>query len=136
MPMYNSVCPACGAVHTYLRTVGERHSTPVCHCATVTELRVLRAPATVIKNFDAFRSTVDGSIVSGDRSLREHNARNGVVPLQDVYSAEELRADTILARQSAAKATSVDDNMAADLYAAAQQVAAGYKPNVEVCDDD
>lgn len=137
MPLYNSACPACGAVHTYIRTVNARHQTPVCDCAGVkTELRVLRAPGTVIRNFDAFRSTVDGTVISGDRALREHNARNGVVSLHDVYSDSELSADRILSRQNESKASSVDDNLAADLYAAAQQVAAGYKPNVEVCDDE
>lgn len=30
-------------------------------------------------SFDAFRSPVDGSVITGDRSLREHNARNNVV---------------------------------------------------------
>ena len=33
------------------------------------------------KAFDAFRSPVDGTIISSQQSLREHNARNNVVQL-------------------------------------------------------
>jgi hypothetical protein len=83
--------------------------------------------------FDAFRSTVDGSLITGDRALREHNARNGVVNLHEVYGADAASPDKV-ARKNTMK-TDVD-SLAREVYEATQQVAAGYKPTVEVCDDD
>ena len=129
MPLYTAACSECANVMTYIARVDDRLCTPVCTCGGETSLVILKAPGTVIRNFDAFRSTVDGSVIRGDRDLREHNARNGVMNLHDRYTDGELA--------SAGKKREVvvdKTELATDVYEAVKRVEAGYKPMTEVCD--
>jgi len=135
MPLYDCECVVCRGRQRYFSRIDARHSTPPCAtCGSATEMRIFTAPMGVVRGkFDAFRSTVDGSLITGDRALREHNARNGVVNLHEVYGADAASPDKV-ARKNTMK-TDVD-SLAREVYEATQQVAAGYKPTVEVCDDD
>ena len=43
--------------------------------------------AMVVKGFDAFKSPVDGSVISCNSKLRDHNKRHGVTNVQDYGQA-------------------------------------------------
>ena len=58
--------------------------------------RVMTAPRLLnnTKPFEAFRSPVDGSIISCERELREHNKRNDVVNIHDGYDSKAVESFT------------------------------------------
>lgn len=91
--------------------------------------RVLTAPRVLgnTKPFEAFKSNVDGSIISCDRELREHNKRNNVVNLHDGYDSKAVSKFTErdwLAEQD--KERKKDLN--ADMEQAVQKLNEGYTP--------
>lgn len=83
--------------------------------------------------FEAFKSPVDGSIITSQTALREHNARNGVVNLHDGYDGKAV--DNFTKRNYQEE---LDKERRADLrkdaIEAIRQVADGYKPVVETED--
>jgi hypothetical protein len=93
---------------------------------------ILKAPQGFVKgNFDRFRSPVDGSIISTERDLRNHNARNNVVNIHDGYDeATVMRGEYV-------KPTAGPDkkDIAKDIYESYQRVDSGYKPIIGVDED-
>lgn len=81
------------------------------------------------KPFEAFRSPVDGSIITCERSLREHNRRNNVVNIHEGYTEKELMD---LKNRDFCK--SINEQMSAEIRSdaavALQKVNQGYKPQV------
>jgi len=93
MPSYDAKCRSCGKLSTYLSTVEERYSIPPCHCGGDRSKIILTAPKGFVKgNFAPFKSPVDGSIISTDRALREHNTRNSVVSIHEGYDEAKVLA--------------------------------------------
>lgn len=54
--------------------------------------RVQQAKLTRSPSFEAFRSPVDGSIITNRRELAEHNRRNDVVNVHDGYDSAAVDA--------------------------------------------
>lgn len=81
------------------------------------------------KPFEAFKSPVDGSIITCERSLREHNRRNNVVNIHEGYTEKDL-----MDFKNRDFCKSINEQMSAeirsDAVAALQKVNQGYKPQV------
>lgn len=74
------------------------------------------------KSFEAFRSPVDGSIISNHRELTEHNKRNGVVNLHDGYDEKAVKSLTERNWQKP------PEDIKPDMAKAIQKLEDGYKP--------
>lgn len=92
MAVYDSKCLVCGRLSQYISSVESRHILPPCDwCNGPTKKVIVSAPMGYVKgNFAAFRSPVDGSVISGEHDLREHNARNGVVNVHEGYDEAKV----------------------------------------------
>lgn len=90
---YPYECSACGnrVIRTCRLAEYEAQPSYVCECGEVMT-RVITAPRLLAntKPFEAFKSPVDGSIISCERELREHNKRNNVVNIHDGYDEKSL----------------------------------------------
>jgi len=130
MPIYQALCRDCEVTAEYLRPVAECMHTPECPlCGESMHKVILTAPKGFVKGkFEPFKSTVDGSVITCDRELRAHNARNNVVSMADGYSTEELLTakpkEEVLDKKELVK----------DITEATHKVAQGYKPIIEVQD--
>lgn len=134
MPIYQAVCKACEIEADYTRSVDDRMLTPQCvSCGTPMEKVILTAPrGFVTGKFDPFVSPVDGSLITSQREMQEHNRRNNVVNMADGYSDEAIKSGAC-----AAPPPKVDINdIKADIAEATQMVTNGYKPITEVYDGD
>lgn len=91
--------------------------------------RVITAPRYLnnTSEFKAFKSPVDGSIVSTQQSLREHNKRNGVTNIHDGYDEKALMAATKRNYQKELDKERAAD-LALDMRHAINKCEQGYKP--------
>lgn len=91
--------------------------------------RALTAPRYLnnTKPFEAFKSTVDGTIISSHRELQEHNKRNNVVNLHDGYDEKALMNMTKKDHYAALDAERRVD-LASDMREAVTKLEQGYKP--------
>lgn len=93
--------------------------------------RVISAPRLFLRagQFEPFRSTVDGSVISSHRELQEHNKRNGVVNLHDGYDDKAVMEATKKNYQKP-----LDDerrkDLDVDIEKSVQKLVEGYKPSV------
>ena len=128
MARYDAQCSDCGQVTEYVCSINDRASTPGCpSCGGKTRQVILSAPLGVVKGkFEPFKSSVDGSIVHSEHSLREHNARNNVVCLSDGYDEK-----TISAGAFGNKETKLDKKeLVSDIQESIQAVTEGYTPHI------
>jgi len=132
MPTYEAYCKDCEISADYSRTIDQRMDTPVCiSCGKKMDKVVFSAPTGFVTGkFEAFQSTVDGSIISNRRELDEHNRRNDVVNVADGWDEETIRRGDYIAPEKA----DIND-IKQDIAEATSMVAAGYKPIVEVSDE-
>jgi len=134
MPKYDAQCGKCLQIHEYVSTVAKCLDTPEC-CGQKTHKVILNAPrGYVLGKFDAFKSPVDGSIITGRRALEEHNRRNGVVSLADGYSDDKIRSGDFGKPSQAPKLDKKE--LVNDVAQAISMVRDGYKPTLEVLNDD
>lgn len=79
------------------------------------------------REFKAFRSPVDGSIISSSSGLRNHNARNNVVNVHDGYSEQSIIGAT---KRNFQKELDVEraKDLSQDLKQAIHKVSDGYTP--------
>lgn len=98
-------CPECG-------TPLERHYTPL-------QLHT--------KGFDAFRSPVDGTVISSQKGLMEHNRRNNVVQLHEGYDEKAVQGFT---KKDWTPPSDTAD-LKADMAVAVEKLEQGYKPTPE-----
>lgn len=91
--------------------------------------RVLSAPSMLhgTREFQSFKSPVDGSIITCERSLREHNARNNVVNVHDGYDEKAVQAMTKKNYQAPIDAERSKD-LGADLRESIKKLNDGYTP--------
>jgi putative FmdB family regulatory protein len=129
MPVYESACKPCGLTKEYLRQVADCLDTPECPvCGEKMSKVILTAPkGYVAGKFDAFVSTVDGTVISSKRGLAEHNARNNVVSLADGYSDEAIASGSYTKRK---EVVFDEKERADDIASAIYDVSNGYKPEV------
>lgn len=135
VPVYTSECKECGLRYTQSRSISNYRDTPKCEaCFGPTYNVILGAPQVVVKGkFDPFRSMVDGSVISCQRDLEEHNKRNSVINLNELYTEEQIQSGQ-LGQKSQSLSQSVD--IAKDMQEAIHDVSHGYKPIVEVQEDE
>lgn len=134
MPVYTSKCEDCGNIVEQARPVSlykEYPRCPACHGATV--CAILIPPQGFIKGkFDAFRSTVDGTVISTESELREHNKRNNVKSMSEGFTTEALMEMTTKPRET----PKVDKaEVKADIVEAIREVESGYKPLIGAQDE-
>lgn len=134
MPTYQAQCSECDCQFEYLAKVAQCLDVPECPlCGGCSRKVILSAPlGYVTGKFDAFVSMVDGSVVRNQRELSEHNRRNGVVNIQEGYTE-----DQVVKGDFGKKEVKPDKKeIIKDLVESVHQVKAGYKPKLEVQDDD
>lgn len=134
MPKYDARCGVCHDIVEYTRSVSECMDTPEC-CGQRMSKVILTAPkGYVLGRFEAFRSPVDGSVISSKWSMDEHNKRNNVVPLADGYSDEKIRSGDFGVTKPNPKKEARE--LQSDIAEAYSMVKDGYKPIREVDDGD
>lgn len=135
MPLYQSKCGQCQAVHQEVRSVSRYQDYPVC-CGEPTKAFITEAPMSFMAGrFEPFKSIVDGSIIRNKQDLANHNARNNVVSVADGYDTKSLsKLATTNKKPDTSKADAMD--LSKDIYEATKQVEAGYKPTIGVYTDD
>ncbi len=126
MPSYDSRCRDCGKLSMYVSTVANCHTVPPCsYCGGAASKVIITAPRGYVKgNFDAFKSPVDGSIITGHRALEEHNKRNQVANLHDGYEEAKVVAGDF----GRVEAKPDKKDIAADIAESIHKVKEGYKP--------
>jgi len=89
--IYEFECEDCGVVGEFVAEVKDYNNPPPCTCGGKTKRVIITAPkGWMAGNFEPFQSTVDRSIIRGQKDLVEHNKRNNVVSLADGYTTEQL----------------------------------------------
>lgn len=134
MPIYEAHCLVCNQDYDYTATVKQCLDVPPCVVCGGAGVKVIRkAPrGFVTGRFEPFVSTVDGSLISNQRQLREHNTRNGVVSLNDGYSEEKVLSGDMAPAKADKKKEMAD--LQKDIGESIQMVNAGYKPEIR-CED-
>jgi len=128
MPLYEAYCPECRGVLEYRASMDDALNTPPCPaCGGRTRKGIFTAPKGFVKGkFEAFRSVVDGSIISSQRSMDEHNKRNNVVCVADGYDDAAVKAGNF-----GRKEAKLDKKeLASDIQEAIHMVEQGYKPEI------
>jgi hypothetical protein len=128
MPIYEATCEECGTDYEYIRPHTACYDTPTC-CGGATRKVIRTSPTVYVSGeFKPFTSHVDGSIISNKREFAEHNARNDVVSVGDMYTKDELM------NAKPKVETSHIEDVKTDLVEAYQMVKQGYKPKMEMDD--
>ena len=134
MPVYEAACTGCKVRYDYLAPVAKYKEVPACPvCGSVGEKVIMSAPTSFMKDrFQPFTSNVDGSLIRNRKDLEEHNKRNNVVQLAEGYDTKDI-AD--LPKRLQHKGPDKKE-VAKDVAEATHAVANGYRPIVQVQDDD
>lgn len=128
--IYPYKCPACNTRATRTCRLAEYEAYPTfrCECGAQME-RIITAPRLLAntKPFEAFKSPVDGTIITCERELREHNKRNNVVNIHEGY--DEAAVNNFVNKDFNAE---LDKERQADLKddmkEAVVKLEQGYKP--------
>lgn len=128
MPLYEAVCLNCEAQFEYRASVERCMEVPPCTlCQGVAKKAILSAPLGFVHGkFEPFKSMIDGSIISTNNELKEHNVRNGVMNLNEIYTEKEIQEGKMHER----KVESQAKDIAKDIQESVAQVSAGYKPTI------
>lgn len=134
MAKYDAQCNNCDVQFEFSARIEFYNDPPECPlCSGPTRRVILAAPqGFVTGKFEAFRSPVDGSIVRSSRDLSEHNTRNGVVNIHDGYSEEKVIKGDFGQKKSTNNVKEVSE----DVQQAIHDVTHGYKPIIQVQEDD
>lgn len=134
MALYDARCGACDNQFEYRCAIEVRADVPPCPlCGALAVRTIVQAPQGFVKGkFDAYMSPVDGSVISTEHDLAEHNKRNSVVQIQEGFDeAKVLKGDF-----GAPKPEPDVKDIAADIQEAIHDTTHGYKPTIGVQDDD
>lgn len=132
VPVYEAICRDCEIAADYLRPVDQCMDTPICvSCGGKMHKVILSAPKGFVKGkFEPFVSSVDGTLISSQRDMDEHNRRNNVVSMADGYDNDTvIRGDFVKPEEK-----DIND-LKADIAEATHMVTQGYKPHTEVYDE-
>lgn len=134
MPLYESRCHECGILYQYRKPVAEYLDTPRCDsCGGPTHKVIVTAPVGYVQGkFEPFRSQVDGSIITTQEDLREHNKRNNVVNLHEGFSEEKILAGEMGQKQVVPDKKEIVEDMQRAIY----DVSQGYKPKIAGAEDE
>lgn len=134
MALYDARCGACDTQFEYRCPIAMRADVPPCPlCGALAARTITQAPHGFVKGkFDAFMSPVDGSVISTDKDLLEHNKRNSVVQIQEGFSEEK-----VISGDFADKKEEKDiKDISCDIQEAIHDVTHGYTPVIEKQDED
>lgn len=133
MPIYEAECKNCQSQFEYVSSVANCMDVPRCGLCNSESRKVILSPAKgyVTGKFEAFKSTIDGTLISTNRDLQEHNRRNNVVNLNEVYTDEEIKAG----KPAEKKKVDNKKEILNDIQEAVHQVKNGYKPTIGTEDD-
>jgi putative FmdB family regulatory protein len=133
MPTYQYRCEDCGAVLEEVRPIANAHDFLECpECDYPMTKVILTAPKGFVKgNFDAFKSSVDGSLIRTNRELQEHNKRNSVVNLHDGFDEKAIMSGNI----APPKQKLNKKELAADIAESIHKVQSGYSPIRETANE-
>ena len=94
-------------------------------------LRSRQPPGGIVRNVEAFKSQVDGSIVTNSQELREHNERNDVIDVREWGNDQFCDTDAKKAREEFYSGTSTKEKQARveTIKDSIQKLEAGHKPN-------
>jgi putative FmdB family regulatory protein len=134
MPLYEARCHDCDLLLQYRKPVAEYLDTPVCpSCGGGTSKVIVSAPmGFVAGKFEPFKSQVDGSVITCQSDLAEHNKRNNVVNMHDGWSEDKILAGDLGQK----KVVPDKKEIAEDLQRAIHDVTQGYKPEIKGADDE
>lgn len=129
---YDAICLKCTHTYEYFRSVADRAMVPECPECGSGEVRkiILSAPNSFFKGgvrFEPFKSNLDGSIITSESDLQEHNRRNNVCLLGEGYSNEDILAGRCYEKEKPKDKKEI----AKDIAESIRQVEAGYKPLIE-----
>jgi len=130
---YDAICLKCAHTYDYFRPIADRAMVPECPECGSGEARkvILSAPNSFFKGgvrFEPFKSNLDGTIISCNKDLEEHNKRNNVTLLGEGYSNEDILAGKC-GQQGPVLPDKRDINK--DLVESIRKCEAGYKPVVQ-----
>lgn len=128
---YDAICMSCVQTFEYFSSIEERNNVPACPECAGSDVRkvILAAPQGCVKGkFEPFKSTLDGTIISSNRELVEHNRRNNVQLLGDGYSNDDILNGKI--GQQEQKGPDKKE-IARDIYEAIKLCESGYKPVIQ-----
>jgi len=112
-------------------SLAEYENDPTHKCPVCGEYisQILTAPRfiTGAKPFRPFRSTVDGTIISSEHALREHNKRNNVVNLHDGYDERAVQG-FVHKDWEAERHKENEKEVKADMATAVEKLQDGYTP--------
>lgn len=134
MPTYDAQCCECDAQFSYVASIADCLNVPNCElCNGVAKKMIFSAPKGFVKGkFEAYKSIVDGTIISTASDLAEHNRRNGVVNLNDGWSEEAIRSGNIGEK----KVENHKEDIAGDMAESIHKLNQGYRPTVGADDDN
>lgn len=132
--IYDGECMSCGKQFVYTRSVAQCMDVPPCPaCGHESRKVILTAPTGIVTGkFEAFRSNLDGSLIRNQRELEDHNRRNNVRLLGEGYTNEQI----LKGEMGQKKAKPDKKEIAKDLIDSISAVKAGYKPKVQVADNE
>lgn len=128
---YEAICLGCSQTYDYFSPIAERGNIPKCPECGGGEVRrvILSAPKGFVRGqLEPFKSQVDGTLITCEKDLQEHNKRNNVCLLGDGYSNEDILAGNIGQKKIAPPDKK---DIAKDIVESFRKVEAGYKPIIE-----
>ena len=130
MPVYEAYCQDCEIAAEYLRTVDECLNTPACvSCGEKMKKVILSAPKGFTRgDMQAFKSHVDGTMITNRKELEAHNARNNVVCMSEGFSEEKILAGDFGKKEHKLS----EHERKQDIHDAIQAVKAGHRPLIGV----
>lgn len=134
MPIYQAQCTNCDAQFDYRATVSACMDVPPCGlCNAPARKVILQAPVGYVTGkFEPFKSIVDGSIITTQNDLTEHNKRNNVVNIQDGYSEKQVLDGSFAKKE----VKNEKQDIARDMLESVHDLNQGYKPTVGADDDN
>lgn len=127
---YDAICLKCSHTYEYFRPIADRAMVPECPKCRSGEVRkiILSAPVGFVTGkLEPFKSQIDGTIITTERELQEHNKRNNVCLLGEGYSNEDILAGRCYEKEPPKDKKEI----AKDIVESIRQVEAGYKPLIE-----
>ena len=108
--------------------------------ANMREILQSRTPPGMIKprTMEAFKSHVDGTVVTNQTELEAHNRRNDVIDAREWGNDSYCDTDAKKEREARIQGTSQKENRQRkeDFVEAVQKVEQGYKPNIGQQEED
>lgn len=132
--IYEAECRNCKVVLDYERSIEFRFNTPQCpKCGSYMNKVIMTAPKGFVKGeIQSFKSTVDGTTISTQKDLQDHNKRNNVVSINDGYDDASIRSGKFAER----KPENLTKEIKKDMTEAIQQLNDGYRPKLEVQENE